>query len=115
MSEIKTGSEVVEQARDTSFWNTEPLVAKAAVTGFTGSALIALGAFGLVTEDQRTIIVEQVGNITYGVFVLVPMGISVATAIWARLSTFSPRTAAKIAIVNANLPAGSAPTLLTPP
>ncbi len=106
---------VVEQSRDNSFLNTEPLVAKAAVVGVATSILIALGAFGLVTEEQRTVIVEQVGNITFGIFVILPIIISLLNALWGRLSAFSPRTAARIAVLNASKPAGSDPSLLTPP
>jgi hypothetical protein len=115
MTDPMSGPEVVEQALDTSFWNTDPLVAKAAVVGVTTSVLLALGAFGLVSEEQRTVVIEQIGNITYGIFVVLPLAISLLTALWARLSTFSPRTAARIAVFNAGQPAGSAPTLLTPP
>lgn len=115
MAEPKVGAEVVAQANDDSWFNTEPAVAKAVVVGGTTSVLIAAGAFGLVSEEQRTVIIDQVGNITYGVFVLLPIGISLATAAWARLSTFSPRTAARIAIANAKAPAGAAPTLMSPP
>lgn len=106
---------VVEQARDNSLMNTEPLVAKAAVVGVVTSICIALGAFGLVTEEQRNIIVEQVGNITFGVFVLLPLIVSLLNALWGRLSAFSPRTAARVAVINASRPAGSEPTLLSPP
>lgn len=106
---------VVEQAQDNSIWNTDPLVAKAAVVGFVSSVLIALGAFGLVTEEQRLVIIEQVGNITFGVFVVLPLIISLLTALWSRLSVYSPRTAARIAVFNAAKPAGSDPSLLSPP
>jgi hypothetical protein len=115
MADVKTGGAVFAQANDDSLLNTDPLVAKAAVVGVTTSVLIALGAFGLVSEEQRLLVIEQVGNITYGVFVVLPLIVSLVTAIWARVSTFSPRTAAKIAVQNAALPAGAAPTLLTPP
>lgn len=115
MTEPLTGSEVIEQARDNSIWNTEPVVAKAAVVGITTSVLIALGAFGLVSEEQRTVIIEQVGNITYGVFVILPLVISLLTALWGRLSAYSPRSAAKIAVANAAAPAGAVPTLDPPP
>jgi uncharacterized membrane protein len=106
---------VVEQSRDNSWWNRDPLVVKAAVVGFATSIAVALGAFGLITEEQRDIIITQVGNITVGVVVLAPLVISLVTALWARLSVFSPRTAAKIAVLNASRPAGSEPTLLSPP
>lgn len=114
MSEIE-GSAVEAQARDNSILATDPLVAKAAVIGIATSVLIALGAFGLVSEEQRTVIIEQVGNITYGVFVVLPLVIAMVTALWARLSVYSPRTAARIAVANAAQPAGSEPTLLSPP
>ncbi len=111
----ETGNEVRQQARDNSLFNTEPVVAKAAVVGFVTSVCIALGAFGLVTEEQRNIIVEQVGNITFGIFVVGPLILSLLTALWQRLSAFSPRTAARIAVLNASKPAGSDPSLLSPP
>ena len=111
MTDVKTGAEVIEQAHNTSIWNTEPVVAKAAVVGVTTSVLIALGAFGIVTEEQRTVIIEQVGNITYGVFVILPLIISLLTALWSRLSAFSPRTAARSAVASAQ----SGVATLSPP
>lgn len=115
MAETKTGAEVVAQANDTSILSTDPLVAKAAVVGVLTSVLVALGAFGLVSEEQRTVIIEQVGNITYGVFVVLPMIVSIVTALWARLSVYAPRTVARIALANAAQPAGAPPTLAPPP
>jgi peptidoglycan/LPS O-acetylase OafA/YrhL len=112
---MTTGEEVRAQAADNSIFNTEPVVAKAAVVGVVTSALVALGAFGLVTEEQRTIIIEQVGNITYGLFVLLPFVISIGTALWQRVSAYAPRTAALIALANLRKPPGSEPTLLSPP
>ena len=103
MPEVMAGAEVREQATDNSFWNTDPLVAKAAVVGVAGSVLMALGAFGIITEEQRLLIIEQIGNITYGVFVVLPIVVSLVTALWARLSVYSPRSAARIAVTNAQL------------
>lgn len=111
MAEPLTGQEVVAQARDTSIWNTEPVVAKAAVVGIATSILLALGAFGLVTEEQRLVIIEQIGNITYGVFVILPLVVSLLTALWGRLSAFSPRTAARSAVASAQ----SGVATLSPP
>jgi peptidoglycan/LPS O-acetylase OafA/YrhL len=110
---MTTGEEVRAQAVDTGIMNTEPVVAKAAVVGVVSSLLVALGAFGLVTEEQRTIIVEQVGNITYALFVVLPLVITMASALWGRLSAYAPRTAALIAIANLRKPPGSEPTLLS--
>lgn len=115
MADQKVGSEVHRQALDNSVMNTDPLVAKAAVIGVATSVLIALGAFGLVSEEQRTVIIEQVGNITYGVFVILPIVVSLVTALWARLSVYSPRSAARIAVANAAAPGGSVATLDPPP
>jgi hypothetical protein len=70
---------VVEQSRDNSWWNRDPLVVKAAVVGFATSIAVALGAFGLITEEQRDIIITQVGNITVGVVVLAPLVISLCS------------------------------------
>jgi hypothetical protein len=108
-----TGAEIVALSKDKSLLATEPLVAKAAVVGVATSLLVALGAFGLVTEEQRTVIIEQVGNVTYGLFVIAPFVISIGTALWGRLSTFAPRTAARIAIANLRQPPLSEPTLLS--
>jgi peptidoglycan/LPS O-acetylase OafA/YrhL len=113
--EQKVGTAVHRQATDNSLMNTDPLVAKAAVIGVATSVLIALGAFGLVSEEQRTVIIEQVGNITYGVFVVLPIIVSLVTAAWARLSVYSPRSAARIAVANASAPAGAVPALDPPP
>lgn len=111
----KTGAEVIRQSRNDSWWNKDPLLMKAAVVGVTGSICLALGAFGIVSEEQRLTIIETIGNITYGVFTLLPLFFAIVTALWARLSVFSPRTAAKIAVANAAAPSGAAPTLLSPP
>ena len=115
MVDAKSGNAVRLQALDNSFWNTDPLIAKAAVVGFLGSVLLALGAFGIVSEEQRLLIIEQVGNITYGIFVVLPIVVSLVTAVWARLSVFSPRSAAQIAVSNAAKPTGAEPSLPTPP
>lgn len=111
----KSGGAVVAQASDDSILNTEPIVAKAAVVGVATSVLLALGAFGIVTEEQRLTIIEQVGNITYAVFVILPIIVALLTAVWSRLSAYAPRTAARIAVANAAAPAGSAPSLIGPP
>lgn len=108
---MTTGEEVREQAADNSIMNTEPVVAKAAAVGIATSLLVAAGAFGLVTEEQRTIIIEQVGNITYGLFVILPLVITMISALWGRLSAFAPKTAAMIALVNLRKPTGAEPTL----
>lgn len=110
MTEPKVGQEVVNQANDDSLLNTEPLVAKAAVVGVATSVLVALGAFGLVTEEQRTTITHAVGELTYYLFVLLPLIVSLVTGLWARLSTFSPRSAARIAVANA----GASQTAIIP-
>jgi uncharacterized membrane protein len=115
MNDTMTGDEVVAQSQDNSWWNRDPLLVKAAVVGVTTSILLALGAFGLVSEEQRGAITHAVGETVYWAFVLLPLVISFTTALWARLSVVSPRTAAKIAVRNAALPTGSAPTMLTPP
>jgi hypothetical protein len=110
---MTTGEEVRAQAADNSIINTEPIVAKNTVVGIVSSLLVALGAFGLVTEDQRVIIIEQVGNITYGLFVVLPLVITTVSALWARLSAYAPKTAALIALANLRKPPGSEPTLLS--
>src|SRR5688500_11993227 len=114
MIDQKAGMEVRQQAADNSFWNTDPLVAKAAVVGAAGSILRALGAFGLVTEEQRLLIIESSGTIIYGLFVVLPIVVSLLTAVWARLSVYSPRSAARIAISNATN-RSAVPTLDPPP
>ncbi len=101
MSDQKVGQEVRAQAIDSSVFNTEPVVAKAAVVGFVTSVCLALGAFGIVTEEQRLTIIEQVGNITYGIFVILPLLVALVSALWGRLSAFSPRTAARSAVASA--------------
>jgi len=110
-----TGPAVVRQSQDNSVMNTDPLVVKAAVIGVATSLLVAAGAFGLVTEEQRTIVIEQIGNIAYGLAVILPLLITMITALWARLSVYAPRTAARIAVDNAKQPADSPPTLAPPP
>lgn len=112
MAQNPTPAAVVAQANNNAWWNTEPLVAKAAAVGFATSVLIAAGAFGLVTEEQRTVIIEQVGNVTFGVFVILPIAVSLVTALWSRVSTWSGRSVARAAVESAKT---GVPTLLPPP
>jgi hypothetical protein len=107
----KPQGDVVRQSLDTSIMNTEPVVAKAAVVGVVGSVLLALAAFGIVTEEQRLVIIEQIGNITYGLFTLLPIAFTIISAVWGRLSAFSPKRAAGIAVVNSVQPPSVTPTL----
>ena len=111
----KIGSAVIAQARDNSWWNKDPVVMKGIVAGGATSICIALGAFGIISEEQRTTIVEQVGNLTVAVFVIAPIVITTGTALWQRLSAWSPRSAARIAVLNAEAPAGSPPVLPAAP
>lgn len=111
MAEPKTGVDVIEQAQDNSLWNTEPAVARAAVISVVGAGGTILVVFGILDNDQKQALAENAGTIAVAILAIVP----IAQAVWTRVATYSPRTAAKIAVENAEAPAGAAPTLLTPP
>lgn len=104
-------NEVLAQATDNSVWNTDPALVKGAVVGIVGAVASILVIGGYIDDGQKQQLVDNAGILVPAAFAV----ISILQAIWIRFSVYSPRTAAKIAVVNARQPAGSEPTLLSPP
>lgn len=107
----KTGREVVRQANDSSWLNSEPSVVRGAVISVVGAIATLLVVGGVLDQDQKRQLEENAGTIAVAVLVILP----ILQSIWTRLAVYSPRTAAKIAVENATLPSGAAPTLAPPP
>lgn len=111
MAQNPTRSEVVAQANNDSPLNTDPALVRGAVVGIVGAVASILVIGGYVDEGQKSALVDNVGVIVPAVLVIA----SVIQAVWTRLAVYSPRSAARIAIENANAPAGSPPSLAPPP
>lgn len=99
---------VVEQARDNSLINTEPVLLKSTIVGVVGAVASILVIGGYIDESQREALVENVGVIVPALIII----LQILGAIWSRMSAYAPKTAAKIAVVSAER---GAPTLLPPP
>jgi hypothetical protein len=106
-----SGHEVVQQARDNSITNTDPAMVRGAVVGIVTAVGSILVIGGYISEDQKQALADNAGVIVPALFAIA----AVVQAIWTRMSVYSPRTAAKIAVANAVAPAGSPPTLAPPP
>lgn len=100
MAEEPTGQAVVEQAQDKSFWNTDPAIAKAAVTGLINGAVTIGVVFGVMTEDQREPLTEGIGQVVVGGLVTLSIVVPIVQGIWTRLSVWSPKHAAAAAVEN---------------
>lgn len=111
MAEPLTGAEVVEKAHDNSWWNKEPAVVRGAIVSLVGAAATVLVVSGVLDTEQKRTLEENAGTIAVAVMVIIP----ILQSVWTRLSVYSPRTAARIAVKNAELPRGVGPTMLTPP
>lgn len=111
MAQNPSPAEVRAQANDSSPLNTDPALVRGAVVGIVGAVASILVIGGYIDEGQKQALVDNVGVIVPAVLVIA----SVIQAVWTRLAVYSPRTAARIAVVNAAQPSGSAPTLLSPP
>lgn len=105
------GEAVVAQANDNSFTNTDPAVLRGAVVGVVTAAGAILVIGGWISEEQKNALAEQAGIIVPAVFAIA----AIVQAVWTRASVYSPRTAAEIAVANAEQPAGAPPTLAPPP
>lgn len=106
-----TGHEVREQAQDPGILNTEPAVVRGAVISAVGAIATILVVLGVLTEEQKTVLQDNAGAIALAVITILP----ILQAIWTRASVYSPRTAAKVAVANADSPVLAPPTLLPPP
>lgn len=109
--EQKVGSEVHRQANDNSIGNTDPVMLRTTIVGVISAVLAILVIGGYVTAGEKSAIEEQAGIIIPAVLILA----QVIGGIWSRMAAYSPRSAAKIAVVNALAPAGAVPTLDPPP
>lgn len=106
-----TTTEVIEQAHDNSLPNTEPAIVAGAVVGIVGAVGSILVIGGYIDADQKKALEDSAGQIVPAVIVIA----AIVQAIITRVRAYSPRTAARIALVNAKAPAGAAPTLIGPP
>jgi hypothetical protein len=121
MVEPTSGVAVRAQARDNSFLNTEPAVARGAVISAVAGIGGLLVAFGVIDNDQKEVLSQNAGTIAFAALTIVP----IIQAIWTRIAVYSPRTTARIAVLNADAsasatrewgaPTSAAPTMLTPP
>lgn len=111
MTSHKVGSEVVRQAADNSVGNTEPVALTQALMQLIGVIVAVLVFKGYVEPEEGTFITTQS-------LVLIGAILSLAALIGAALGrarAYSPKSAAKIAVVNAASPEGSVPTLVSSP
>lgn len=107
----KTGVEVREQAKDSSWLNAEPAVVRGAVISIVGALATLLVVGGVLDTDQKKQLEENAGTIAVAVMVILP----ILQSVWTRFAVYSPRSAAKIAVANAAKPSGAVPTLDPPP
>jgi NADH:ubiquinone oxidoreductase subunit 6 (subunit J) len=106
-----TGAAVVEQSEDNSLGNTEPVVSAGAVVGFISAVASVLVIGGWIGEDQKRQLESSAGVIVPALLLIVP----IVASIIGRMKAYSPRSAARIAVNNAAAPAGTAPTISSPP
>lgn len=100
MSE-KSGAAVIEQADDDGFWNTDPAIAKGAVTGAAAGVTTIAVVFGVMEESQREPLIAAVGETAFWAVTALTFIVPIVQAAWTRLSVWSPRTAARVALANA--------------
>ncbi len=111
MSESKVGAEVVRQANDDSWENSEPAVVRGAVISVVGLLATLLVMSGILDQSQKQTLEDNAGSIAVAVVLILPILQSIVT----RLAVYSPRSAARVAIENANSLPGTAATLDGPP
>jgi hypothetical protein len=109
--DTKVGQEVNAQARDNSLFNTEPAVVRGGVISIVGALATLLVVGGVLDPGQKQQLEDNAGTIAVAVMVILP----ILQSVWTRFAVYSPRSAAKVAVVNAARPAGDAPTLNPPP
>lgn len=107
MSEAQTGHEVVAQAADNSITNTDPVALSQTIMQIIG-VVVAFAVFkGFIQPEEGAFITAQS-------LILVGAIISIAAFIGAALGrsrAYSPRSAAKVAVLNAESPVGAPPVL----
>ena len=105
------GEEVKEQAVDNSLTNREPALIAGSVVWLIGAVGSVLVIGGVLDEDQRQALVDNVGVIVPALLLLGP----IISSVWTRMKAYAPRTAARIAVANAAAPMGTPPALIPPP
>jgi hypothetical protein len=100
VSDVLTGAEVVAQAENDSILNTEPSAVRGVVASGVTTVLVV---FGVMAEDQRQPIITAVGETAFWGFTAVVTIVPIVQGLWTRLRTYSPKTAAEVAIENYNL------------
>ncbi len=111
MADTKTGQAVVAQANDDSWGNSEPAVVRGAVISVVGLLATLLVMSGILDQSQKQTLEDNAGSIAVAVVLILPILQSIVT----RLAVYSPRSAARVAIENANSLPGTAATLDGPP
>jgi hypothetical protein len=106
-----TGHPVVDISRDKSLTNTEPALITGSVVGIVGAAASILVIGGYIDADQATQLKDSAGQIVPAVLIIA----AIIQAVITRLHVYSPKSAATVAVINANAPVGSAPVLDPPP
>jgi hypothetical protein len=114
MSDVLTGAEVIEQANDDSILNTEPAAVRGIVVGAAGGVTMLLVVFGVMGEEQRQPIILAVGETAFWGFTAVVTIVPIVQGLWTRLRTYSPKTAAEVAVENYELGKASTQELATP-
>jgi len=99
---------IVAQATDNSILNTEPVLVKSTVVGIVGAVAAILLLGGWITPEEKAALETNAGVIVPAVIVI----LQIVGAIWARMSAYAPKTAAKIAIESA---ARGRPVMSPPP
>lgn len=107
----KAGQEVRAQAADNGIWNTNPVVAANAIVGAIAAVGSILVIGGYVESGEVDAIKGAAGQIVPAAFLIV----SIIAGVWGRMHAYSPKSAAKIAVVNAAAATGAVPVLAPPP
>jgi len=108
MAQNPTRSEVVAQANDNGWLNSEPAVVRGAVVSLVGAVATILVVSGVLDETQKQQLEDNAGTIAVALLVILP----ILQSLWTRMAVWSPKTAARVAVDSAQ---SGVPTLLSPP
>jgi hypothetical protein len=111
MTDALTGHEVVRQAADDSLGNTEPVALTQTIMQIIGVVVAVLVFKGYIQPNEGAFITAQ-SVVLIGAIISLSAFVGAALG---RARAYAPRSTARVAIANANLPAGSPPVLTTPP
>jgi hypothetical protein len=111
MTEALTGHPVVKIANDASLPNTEPALITGSVVGIVGAVASILVIGGYIDAEQSQQLKDAAGQLVPAVLVIA----AIVQAVITRLHVYSPKSAATVAVINAESPAGTPPTLAPPP